>query len=79
MSPEEVTALLQSELADCDIRVEVEGSHYNIVAIGDLFEGMRSVLRQQTIYKVLNPHIASGAMHAVNMKIFTVAEWQQRA
>lgn len=79
MNPEDVQALLENALADCQFQVESDGSHFNIVAIGEVFEGKRPVQRQQAIYAVLNEKIASGAMHAVNMKIFTPAEWSARS
>ena len=78
MNPEDVKILLENALTDCQIQVETEGSHFNIVAVGDIFEGKRAVQRQQIIYAALNEQISSGAIHAVNMKIFTHQEWQQR-
>ena len=78
MNPEDVKTLLENALTDCQIQVETEGSHFNIVAVGDIFEGKRAVQRQQIIYAALNDQISSGAIHAVNMKIFTHQEWQQR-
>ena len=54
MNPEDVKALLENALADCQFQVESEGSHFNIVAIGEIFEGKRPVQRQQAIYAVLN-------------------------
>jgi len=79
MTPEQVKVLLGESLSNCDIQVEGEGSHYNIVIVGDCFAGKRSVQRQQLVYAVLNSAIASGAMHAVNMKLFTRDEWAQRS
>jgi acid stress-induced BolA-like protein IbaG/YrbA len=78
MNPEDVKTLLEAALSDCEVQVESEGSHFNIVAVGDIFEGKRAVQRQQIIYAALNEQISSGAIHAVNMKIFTHQEWQQR-
>jgi acid stress-induced BolA-like protein IbaG/YrbA len=78
MNPEDVKTLLENALTHCQIQVETEGSHFNIVAVGDIFEGKRAVQRQQIIYAALNEQISSGAIHAVNMKIFTHQEWQQR-
>ena len=78
MNPEDVKTLLEAALNDCQIQVESEGSHFNIVAVGDIFEGKRAVQRQQIVYAALNEQISSGAIHAVNMKIFTHQEWQQR-
>ncbi|MGB1158609.1 MAG: BolA family protein [Porticoccaceae bacterium] len=79
MSPDEVTQLLRQKLADCQITVQTEGGHFNIQAIGDIFEGKRPVQRQQLIYAALREQIASGAIHAVNMKTYTQREWQQQA
>ncbi len=78
MSPEEVQALLERALPECQFQVATDGGHFNIVAIGDLFEGKRPVQRQQVIYGALNEQISSGVIHAVNMKTFTQTEWENR-
>ncbi|MGB2532738.1 MAG: BolA family protein [Porticoccaceae bacterium] len=77
MNAQDVKDLLEKQLVDCEIRVEVDGSHVNIIAIGDIFEGKRTVQRQQLVYAALQEQIASGVIHAVNMKTFTSEEWQQ--
>jgi acid stress-induced BolA-like protein IbaG/YrbA len=79
MNPDDVKVLLESALPDCLFQVETDGGHFNIVAIGDLFEGKRPVQRQQQIYAALNEKISSGAIHAVNMKTFTHQEWNDRS
>ena len=77
MNAQDVKDLLEKQLVDCEIRVEVDGSHVNIIAIGDIFKGKRIVQRQQLVYAALQEQIASGVIHAVNMKTFTTDEWQQ--
>ncbi len=79
MNVEDIKSLLESTLIDCEVQVESQGNHFNIVAVGDFFEGKRAVQRQQLVYAVLNDHISSGAIHAVNMKLFTQQEWQDRS
>lgn len=79
MNPEDVKTLLESAIPDCQFEVASGGGHYNITAIGEVFDGKRAVQRQQLIYAALNNEISSGAMHAVNMKIFTPSEWQANA
>ncbi|MEM0955330.1 MAG: BolA family protein [Pseudomonadota bacterium] len=76
MQPQQLQSLLVEELADCEVQVQGEGSHYNIVVVGEMFAGMRPVQKQQAVYKVLNPYIADGSIHAVNIRTFTPAEWQ---
>ena len=70
----EIEQLLIAALPDCEIQVEGGDGKYLVAAIGDVFEGLNAVKRQQTIYKILNDHIASGAIHAVSMKLQTPAE-----
>ena len=79
MEPEQVKQILQAHLPDCDIDVATDGGHFNITVIGDVFEGLNAVKKQQMVYAALNPHIADGSIHAVNMKTFTRAEWQQNS
>ena len=45
-----------------------------VSAVGDLFDGLNAVKRQQAVYDVLNEHISSGAIHAVTMRLSTPAE-----
>ena len=59
--------------------MEVEGSHVNLVVVGDVFIDKRPVQRQQLVYGALKEQIASGVVHAVNMKTYTIQEWQQQA
>ncbi len=74
-----VTDLLQAHLKDCEFQVQGEGNHYDIVAIGEVFEGLRPVKKQQLVYAALSDQIADGTIHAVNIRTFTPAEWQARA
>lgn len=73
-----VKSLLQAHLADCEFEVRGEGSHYDIVAIGPVFEGLRPVKKQQLVYAALSDQIADGSIHAVNIRTYTPAEWQGR-
>ena len=71
-----VKALLQSHLQECEFHVQGEGSHYDIAAIGEVFEGLRPVKKQQLVYGALKDYIADGSIHAVNIRTYTPAEWQ---
>lgn len=77
MQADEVKQLLQSQLPDCQIEVSGDGNHFDITVIGEVFEGLNAVKKQQLVYAGLNQQIADGSVHAVNMKTYTVAEWQQ--
>ena len=74
MQAEEIKALLMAGLAGCEVEVTGEGNHFDISVVGDVFEGLRAVKKQQLVYAVINEHIASGTIHAVNIKTLTRAE-----
>ena len=76
MDAASVKTLLQSHLQECEFHVQGEGSHYDIAAIGAVFEGLRPVKKQQLVYEALKEHIADGSIHAVNIRTYTPAEWQ---
>ena len=76
MDAASVKTLLQSHLQECEFHVQGEGSHYDIVAIGKLFEGLRPVKKQQLVYGALKEYIADGSIHAVNIRTYTPTEWQ---
>ncbi|MEQ8314380.1 MAG: BolA/IbaG family iron-sulfur metabolism protein [Gammaproteobacteria bacterium] len=74
MDPEQIKQLLLAEFPDCEISVEGGDGKFLITAVGDAFEGLNAVKRQQSVYAVLNEHISSGAIHAVTMRLQTPAE-----
>ena len=74
-----VKVLLQTQLTDCEFHVQGEGNHYDITAIGSVFEGLRPVKKQQLVYAALSDNIADGSIHAVNIRTFTPQEWQAQS
>ncbi|MEZ5573643.1 MAG: BolA/IbaG family iron-sulfur metabolism protein [Halioglobus sp.] len=79
MDAASVKKLLQDHMSECEFHVQGEGNRYDIAAIGDVFEGLRPVKKQQLVYAALRDQIADGSIHAVNIRTFTPAEWQARA
>ncbi len=78
MEAQQVAELVKKELPDCEIEVRNEGNHYLVIAIGDRFEGMSPVKKQQLVYGALNTQLAEGTIHALTIKAFTPAQWQAR-
>ena len=74
MSPSDIEDLLMRELTGCEINIDGGDGKFKLSIIGDVFEGLNAVKRQKMIYKILNAHIQSGAIHAVTMQLQTVAE-----
>lgn len=74
MSPAEILQILQTEVSEVNWFVDGDGYKYEVEAVGEVFEGLNAVKRQQFVYKVLNPYIADGRIHAVTIRAFTPAE-----
>ncbi len=76
MQAPDIENLLNGSFPGCEVMVSAAGNHVDITVVGEVFDGLRPVQRQQRVYAVLREAIASGVIHAVNMKTYTPAEWQ---
>jgi len=74
MESSQIAALLEEAFPDCRISVEGGEGKFLVTAVGDVFDGLNAVKRQQAVYGVLNGCISSGAIHAVTMRLSTPAE-----
>jgi acid stress-induced BolA-like protein IbaG/YrbA len=74
MSTSEIARLLNQALADAKVDVQGADGKYQVQVISGVFAGLSRVKRQQAIYRILNEHIQSGAIHAVSMLLQTPEE-----
>ena len=75
MQPHELETYLQPRLSECDVKVGGDDYHFLVTVIGDVFEDLSAVKKQQYVYKQLNELIADGTVHAVTIKTYTPTEW----
>ena len=73
----EISDLLTAAFPDATVNVGGAEGKYQVSVVSAAFAGLNRVKRQQAVYKVLNPHIQSGAIHAVNMQLQTQEETGQ--
>lgn len=78
MLVEDVKAQLESQLPECEFFVQGDGSHFEVTAVGVVFEGLNAVKKQQLVYGALKDQIADGSVHALIIKTFTPQEWESR-
>lgn len=78
MQQQDIEQRVREQLPDCEIQVQSDGNHYLVVAIGDCFEGLSPVKRQQLVYGALKDPLADGTIHALTIKAYTPAQWAQR-
>ncbi|WP_179990565.1 MULTISPECIES: BolA family transcriptional regulator [unclassified Acinetobacter] len=51
-------------------------SHFKVVMVSDVFQGLRSVQRHQKIYAAVGDLLAPNKIHALAIHAFVASEWQ---
>ncbi|WP_100656675.1 BolA family protein [Alteromonas flava] len=77
MTNEEIELLLKEALNLSEVHVQSEGSHIKVIAVGDVFDELSRVKKQQYVYAPLKELIADGTLHAVTIKTFNTQQWQR--
>ncbi|MGL9751077.1 MAG: BolA family iron metabolism protein IbaG [Symbiopectobacterium sp.] len=77
MENNEIEEVLMKAFALQEVHVTGDGSHFQVVAVGDIFAGMRRVKQQQAVYAPLMEYIADNRIHALSIKAYTPEEWQR--
>lgn len=77
MNSEQLSQILQEAFPDAEIAVTGQAGKFDLRIVDAVFEGKRTVARQQAVYAPINAHIASGAVHAVTIRAMTPEEWRK--
>jgi BolA protein len=51
-------------------------SHFKVVVVSPVFEGLAKIARHQKIYAILADELKSG-LHALSIRAYTAAEWDK--
>jgi len=76
MQPDAVKELVEKGLPDCQVTVSGDGSHFDVTVVGEVFAGQSLLNKQRMVLATISDEITSGAIHAVNVKAYTPAEWE---
>lgn len=77
MQAEDIKRILEENLDLVELHVTGEGSHFQVIAVGNVFDGMSRVKKQQMIYAPLQAQISDGSVHALSIKTFNEEQWQK--
>lgn len=75
MENSEIQSVLMSALPLEEVHVTGDGSHFQVVAVGEMFAELSRVKKQQAVYAPLMEYITDNRIHAVSIKTYTPAEW----
>ncbi|WP_192458343.1 BolA family iron metabolism protein IbaG [Musicola keenii] len=77
MENNEIKDVLMQALALDEVHVSGDGSHFQVIVVGDVFKEMSRVKQQQAVYGPLMEYIADNRIHALSIKAYTPEEWQR--
>jgi len=77
MQPEVIKTLIEEGLSGVEARVSGDGSHFEAIVIGEVFDGMSALNKQRSVYDTLGDRITSGEIHVLSIKAYTPAAWDK--
>ncbi|WP_380179837.1 BolA family iron metabolism protein IbaG [Kalamiella sp. sgz302252] len=75
METSEIQAVLMAALPLQEAIVTGDGSHFQVIAVGEMFGELSRVKKQQAIYAPLAAYLADNRIHALSIKTYTPEEW----
>ncbi len=77
MENSEIKDVLMRALVLDEVHVTGDGSHFQVIVVGELFATLSRVKKQQTVYAPLMEYIADNRIHALSIKTYTPEEWRR--
>ncbi|TDQ57909.1 acid stress-induced BolA-like protein IbaG/YrbA [Mesocricetibacter intestinalis] len=77
MELQEIERILKQALNADEVYVQGENAHYGVIVVSDEIAALSKVKQQQAIYAPLMAHFASGEIHALTIKTFSVEKWKR--
>lgn len=77
MNTKTIISILNKKLTLEKIYVTGDNNHIKIIAIGDIFQGISQMKKQQIIYAPLIDIITEKKIHAVSIETYTKEEWKK--
>ncbi|RKS84699.1 acid stress-induced BolA-like protein IbaG/YrbA [Orbus hercynius] len=78
MDKKVIEQTLNAALSLHEVHVMTEdNSHFQVIAVGDIFADLSRVKKQQAVYAPLAQFIADNSIHALSIKTYTPTEWQR--
>lgn len=72
-----VKTMIENGIQGATVDVQSDDErHFSAIVISDDFVGQSKVMQQQRVYQLLGDFIASGELHALSLKTYTLAQWQ---
>lgn len=77
---DQIEAIIRTAIPDARVRVVDpynDGQHFEAYVVSSAFDGLPLVRQHQLVLNSLKQEFGSNAVHAVALKTFTPAKWEQ--
>ena len=78
METEKVAELIRAGMPGAEVQVSGDGSHFDAVVVSDAFDGLTLIKRQRLVMDTVKAEIASGELHALSIKTYTLSQWAEQ-
>jgi len=82
MDPEAITEMIQQTISDAKVHItDLTGTrdHFSVVVVSSKFEGLLPLKQHRMVNSALAAPLASGEIHALQLKTLTPTEWEDQA
>ncbi len=77
MNVREIEEKIRRGIPDARVEVVGEDAHFSALVVSPAFEGKSRIEQHQMVYALLREEMASQAVHALQLRTMTTAEWDR--
>jgi acid stress-induced BolA-like protein IbaG/YrbA len=79
ISHQNIAALIRNTLPNAKVQVEDpnhDGQHFSAIVVAEQFEGLSMIKQHKLVYSAIQAHLDSGAIHALQLKTYSLSQWE---
>ncbi|MCH8846963.1 MAG: BolA/IbaG family iron-sulfur metabolism protein [Proteobacteria bacterium] len=78
MRVEEIKDKIEQGISGCEVFVDGDGRHFQVIVVSDAFSGKNMVQQHQLVYQTLGDKVGGDELHALSISTYTNEEWQRQ-
>jgi len=71
---DEIKKIIGQGIEDCEVIIDGDGTHFQVVVVSDGFDEKTVVQQHQMVYKTLGDKMGTD-IHALSIQTYTTDEW----
>lgn len=76
MSEVDIKSLIEQGIPGAEVILDGDGCNASVIVVSDSFEGQSKLKQQKMVYATLGDLITNGTIHALSIKSYTQAQWE---